>query len=144
MLHAQNSAACTVMVHHLSGPVMAIPAASAGVLPSKSPCGRMKLWYMISKCSRDLVSGYQGVYRIRNTQQAEKDQLQIHAKADTTDTGQLGWPQVYHPRRIRRGQQTRLATHAVGARIWRRTLEYILRSRSKLGIVLHTAACFYD
>ena len=86
MPYAQNSAACPMTVRHLSGLVMAIPAASAGVPPPRPTCGRMKLWYMISRRSRDLASGCQGVYRIRNTQQTEKDQL--HTKANTTDTGQ--------------------------------------------------------
>ncbi len=86
MPYAQNSAACPMTVRHLSGSAMAIPTASAGVLPPRPTCGRMKLWYMISRCSRDLASGCQGVYRIRNTQQAEKNQL--HTKANTTDTGQ--------------------------------------------------------
>ena len=52
MPYAQNSAAYPMRVRHLSGPVTAIPAASAGVLPSRPPCGRMKLWYMISRRSR--------------------------------------------------------------------------------------------
>ena len=86
MPYAQNSAACPMTVRHLSGLAMAIPAASAGVPPPRPTCKRMKLWYMISRRSRDLASGCQGVYRIRNTQQAEKDQL--HTKANTTDTGQ--------------------------------------------------------
>ena len=61
-------------------------------------------------CNDDsLAKRRQGVYRVGDTQQGQEDQLQLHAKTHPAGTGQSGSSQVYHPRRIRRGQRVRLA-----------------------------------